>query len=449
MANTGNVKGDIQPPEPEKSRDKSSKDVDEIKEKWSKVSKIDPDQRKKKKSKAQSEAEAEAEFTQAPRQGLGDEESKGPSIYDSEGKGFSVPSSSSPSNASQGPSTPPPNRPTESAPSQSSQQEPQEDDSSSDDQGAQGTRSRESESSRDTRQTGQPEKKSETPQEKKAHKGGLAPSEKSEKTEGKKGEKKKKSDQVAPAPLTEKSTVGSPHKKKKVEDKNTEPPLDSLPMQAPLPPLKSFESEKKDKIDEPGKKKGAKKGEAMEESSTPLLPSGAWESVKEEGQDHKEKDQKTAKADEESLAPTPLAGLLGPSAPTPPPQMAPLNAPFANLPPQLQQFFERMVGVMTVMNTSGITETTIKLNNPQFAKSPFYDTEIVIREFSTAPKQFNIELKGNNQAVQLITDNAQELVAAFQAGRYNFKVNRIDTSYLPPSSEIKRKEARRVKRKEL
>ncbi len=102
---------------------------------------------------------------------------------------------------------------------------------------------------------------------------------------------------------------------------------------------------------------------------------------------------------------------------------------------------------MTVMNTTGVTKTTINLDNPKFANSVFYGAQIVISEFSTAPKAYNIQLLGNQQAVALFTNNAQELVAAFQAGNYTFKVNRIDTGYLTGAPEERKRETRRVKRK--
>lgn len=131
------------------------------------------------------------------------------------------------------------------------------------------------------------------------------------------------------------------------------------------------------------------------------------------------------------MAPTPIAG------PPPGPETLP---PYANLPPQVQQLFDRMVGVMTVMNLSGMTETVITLNTPQFASSVFFGTQIIIQEFSTAPQAFNIQLKGDPQAVALFQSNANELMAAFQAGNYNFRINRFETGYLADRPLFKRKE---------
>lgn len=128
-------------------------------------------------------------------------------------------------------------------------------------------------------------------------------------------------------------------------------------------------------------------------------------------------------------------------------QMVPTSAPgpetlppYAHLTPQIQEMFDRMVGVMTVMSQSGMTETTITLNSPQFASSVFFGTQIIIQEFSTAPQAFNIQINGTPQAVGLIQNNADDLMAAFQAGNYGFRVNRFETGYLGSRPLVKRKE---------
>lgn len=94
---------------------------------------------------------------------------------------------------------------------------------------------------------------------------------------------------------------------------------------------------------------------------------------------------------------------------------------------QALMIFEKMVSVMQVMNDSGITETTIHLNTPQFSSSIFSGAEIILREFSTAPLIYNIEFVGNPQAVALLQKNMETLMHSFQEGKYRFKVNRIDT----------------------
>lgn len=104
--------------------------------------------------------------------------------------------------------------------------------------------------------------------------------------------------------------------------------------------------------------------------------------------------------------------------------------PYAMMRPEVQEIFDRMVGVMTVMNLSGMTQTVITLNMPQFASSVFFGTQIIIQEFSSAPQAFNIQLNGTPEAVELFQGNADDLMAALQAGNYNFRVNRLETGFL-------------------
>ena len=101
---------------------------------------------------------------------------------------------------------------------------------------------------------------------------------------------------------------------------------------------------------------------------------------------------------------------------------------YTSLKPELLALFERLIGSMSIMNTSGITETTIELNASEF--STFAGAKIVITEHTTAPKIFNIEFLGTAQTVALFNDSSASLVAAFKNGNYAFQVNRIDASLL-------------------
>lgn len=116
---------------------------------------------------------------------------------------------------------------------------------------------------------------------------------------------------------------------------------------------------------------------------------------------------------------------------TPPPTPLMGADPFAHLPTAIQEVFNKMVGVMTVMQlTPGIQETSFILNGPQFASSVFFGSQIIIQEFSTAPLMFNVQLNGSQQAVSLFQKNLGDLIAAFQGGQYAFKINRLETGYL-------------------
>lgn len=185
------------------------------------------------------------------------------------------------------------------------------------------------------------------------------------------------------------------------------------------------------------------------EKKAPPLAKGAWE-VTTDATKKKEKiskpEKEGVKIPETAPAPAPVTPTekMAPAAPVE--QMAPVSAAFSRLPPHIQAVFERMVGTMTVMHASEIKKTTIELTSDAMKTSPFYGSSVVITEYSTAPKQFNIEIIGNRRATDLIKDHTNELAAAFQAGNYNFKVHRIDTSYQTSAAAAK-KAAKTVKRK--
>lgn len=215
----------------------------------------------------------------------------------------------------------------------------------------------------------------------------------------------------------EKLTEGLPTPKgvKKPETEK-KPPITPLipPEKKPSVPPKLTEKEKEKEV-----------AEEMEIAAP--LPSGAWE-------------QKVEKVKEKEKEPLVTYGLAKEDLPT---FLGSPGMPIAVLPseasspyfkvPEIYEMFERMVGVMTVMTTTGMSQTTLVLDAPQFASSPFFGVEIEITEFSTAPKAFNIEIRAPDIAKNIIDKNVSELVAAFQAGQYNYRVNRVDTALLPIS----------------
>jgi len=104
------------------------------------------------------------------------------------------------------------------------------------------------------------------------------------------------------------------------------------------------------------------------------------------------------------------------------------SAPVA-LPVQqgVEALFEKMASCMLVMSTSHEQETTLVLDSPNFASSSFFGTQITIREFSTAPKAFNIEILANPLALTMINASKNDLLTAFQRSNFNFTVHRLET----------------------
>lgn len=209
------------------------------------------------------------------------------------------------------------------------------------------------------------------------------------------------------------------HRKKSEEEITTEG--SSLP--SSVKPLNPFEPSSQDiKTDE---KDSLKKTQPKEEQ--------AFEELQEEDDlkfDQKIEEIKTSKKTESQTK------QLPPAPPAPTPVYAPnllsaassIAPSYASLTPEIFALFERLIGSMSVMHTSGITETTIELNSSEF--STLAGAKIVITEHNTAPKVFNIEFLGTAQTVALFDKSISDLMAAFKNGKYAFQVNRLETSLL-------------------
>jgi hypothetical protein len=188
------------------------------------------------------------------------------------------------------------------------------------------------------------------------------------------------------------------------------------------------EKEKPKKETKPG---GVEEVEAEEQIITPITPLPS--------SDYIQKEKK-----EEEGAIEGISGAAGqmapPPAPIPSPEAAaPIN-PYAYLHPDVMDLFDRMVGVISVMSTGGVTETVVTLNTPKFASSVFFGSQIIIHEYTSAPLAYNIQINGTPEALSLFQGNVDDLMAAFQYGNYAFRVNRLETGLLARPPLVRRKE---------
>lgn len=140
----------------------------------------------------------------------------------------------------------------------------------------------------------------------------------------------------------------------------------------------------------------------------------------------KEEPQKAA-AQEATAGPT---STLGPLFLSPATQAPPVYALFDA---QTLALFEKMVSLISILKDTGVTETTLHLNTPEFANSQYYGAQIIIREYSTAPLTYNIEFIGNPLAADLFRRNLPTLRSAFDDPKLRFRIHRLDTSIERPS----------------
>lgn len=223
------------------------------------------------------------------------------------------------------------------------------------------------------------------------------------------------SQQRGMAPRTE------PSEAEKVEEKKAEVFKEQTPIQEKEAFVKGLEAEKKEKAELP------KQEEEVAPQALPSQVPTVKETAKKE-----EKEEKIIPLS--APAPT-VTGPTMPAVELPPP--SPAN--YVRLPSQVLELYERMVGVMTIMVDSGIKETTIHLTADQFASSPFYGSQIIIKEYATAPKEFNIQFNTTAQAAPIFQHHITDLMAAFQQGNYNFKVRQVEVNIR--EELVKRKES--------
>lgn len=113
-------------------------------------------------------------------------------------------------------------------------------------------------------------------------------------------------------------------------------------------------------------------------------------------------------------------------------------SPFSNMPNDVFELFEKMVGLMTVEKDSGKSTTTVTLNMPS---SIFNKCELVLEHYDTAPHAYNVQFLGNPEAVDRFTKNMQGLNNAITESKLSFSIH-----LLPP--KLSKAFTGRVERKE-
>ena len=252
----------------------------------------------------------------------------------------------------------------------------------------------------------------------------LAPNEKKE-------GKEKGSEATTKAPQTaepeEKTIAIEPPSSKAEVARGEESQIPSPPMQEeqqavqqpalPLPPPPSSKESK-------GKDLSAEEAALSWKEESQPVSAVSSESTGGDKEGHKEK-----KDEEPSMQTSPITADVAPFAMQAAPVSQTPMPSYTSFSPALLEMFDKMVGTISVLQeSSGERKTTITLTSENFSSSPFYGAEIVIEEdLHLAPGQYNIKLIGSPEATALFQAKTDDLLAAFQSGNYNFKVQRIET----------------------
>ena len=159
----------------------------------------------------------------------------------------------------------------------------------------------------------------------------------------------------------------------------------------------------------------------MEEEEEKIIDGSAWAQISLSPPFIEKKKEQMGKVDTSALcSPPPVFPHFIPDSPSS------LATPIHGvLSPEIAALFEKMASSMIVMSSSGEIETTLCLDNPS---SIFFGTKITIREFSTAPKTFNVEIASFTPAILAIEASKSDLLSAFQNGKFNFSIHRFETS---------------------
>lgn len=250
-------------------------------------------------------------------------------------------------------------------------------------------------------------------------------------------EKEKKPSQITPVAKQTSATVEKEKKPSQTAPSSTTSKEKPAASEAkPIVPPKPTDTEQLVKPGAPGATPPAPpqpkaKEISPEESSLswheelPAVSALSSSSGGEEKKDDSRKEEEQMAASGTTPLPTDVPPLITPDTSG---AQAPLPT-YTTFSPAVLDMFERMVGTITVLQeTAGERKTTITLTSPNFSSSVFYGAEIVIEEdLHLAPGQYNIKLVGSPEAVTLFQAKSDDLLAAFQSGGYNFKVQRLET----------------------
>ncbi|MCH9617359.1 MAG: hypothetical protein SP4CHLAM5_09750 [Chlamydiia bacterium] len=155
-----------------------------------------------------------------------------------------------------------------------------------------------------------------------------------------------------------------------------------------------------------------------EDKSDDDMPISAAKAPADTGHDHKDDSSHKESDDQE------IVGVGAPEAPSITGVDALQMSPFANIPKDVFELFEKMVGMMQVSKDNGKSITTVKLNMPG---STFDKCELVLEHYDTAPNNYNVQFLGNPDAVNRFTQNLAGLDGVIKNSKLNFSIH-----LLPP-----------------
>lgn len=108
------------------------------------------------------------------------------------------------------------------------------------------------------------------------------------------------------------------------------------------------------------------------------------------------------------------------------------------LTPAVQSLFHYLAELITVVKCEDIEETVVVLQDNQFGNSALNGLEIRIKEYSIAPRAYNIELIASPAAMELLSSQVGALMNSFAASSFAFEVNRCEVHLRSEREELAR-----------
>jgi len=239
----------------------------------------------------------------------------------------------------------------------------------------------------------------------------------------KKEESEKKPENIQPGLKTTHPNPSQPHHEKREE---SEQKLENLPpdIKTTHPNPSQPHHEKKEESKE---KKGDEKEKMPivlnEEKQLPSIPNQDFSGKIAEEQ------QPSAQA-QPSIEPATSSPLTA-------------SAPYTQFTPQLFELFQKLVGMMTVMQFQGKTTTSIILHMPQSALD---GAHIDIEHYDTAPHAFNISLYTTPEGQKMLDPQMQVLEQQLKNSMPNFQISVKKPLLLDESREEKKRRLTQVKK---
>lgn len=253
--------------------------------------------------------------------------------------------------------------------------------------------------------------------------------------------------------FSKKSTLPDDQDLPKILDSSK--PIEEVKSPDPFTELKKIEEKMEGLLHTHPKSSTPQTAQEIEPKSTPILPPTH---LKKENHAQQEK-VKTGEKQSEPIPPPahivetpekqitetssgPIPIPITETLPAPPLTPAP---PYAQFPPHIYELFQKLVGMMTVMQFQGKTTTSIVLNMPN---SSLNGAHIDIEHFDTAPHAFNVQIFANPDGQKIFSNNLESLEQQLKLNLPQFDINVKKPLLLDESKEDRRRRLSTVQKQQ-